>query len=261
MGYDLRFAIRLILTHPWFSTAVVVTVAMGIGVNTMVFTLVNAVLLKPLAVPGGDRIVVLSNSNLAHSDDSMRISYPDFLDYRAQVSSLESMEAASDEPGVLSERGNPPETYHLEHATAGLFDMLHTRPILGRGFLPTDDKPGAAPVLLLGYGVWKARFGSSPSVIGRALGVKDTEATVIGVMPEGFRFPVSTDLWMPLAPTSSLIKRDSHSLEVWAMLKPGIGLKQAWVECNQIASRLAKQYPATDKDRGIRVQTFNQRYY
>jgi putative ABC transport system permease protein len=260
MGHDLRYALRSILTHPWFSTAVVVIVAMGIGVNTMVFTLVNAVLLKPLAVPHGDRIVVISNSNLAHRDDSMRISYPDFLEYRAQVSSMESMEAASDEQGVLSEHGNPPAPYHMEHATAGLFDMLHTRPILGRGFLPTDDKPGAAPVLLLGYGVWKDRYGSSPSVIGRAVRVNDTEATVIGVMPEGFRFPVSTDLWMPLAPTSSLIKRDSHSLEVWAMLKPGIGLKQAWVECNQIASRLAKQYPATDKDRGIRVQTFNQRY-
>jgi predicted permease len=260
MGYDLRFAIRLILTHPWFSTAVVVTVAMGIGVNTMVFTLVNAVLLKPLAVPGGDRIVVLSNSNLAHSDDSMRISYPDFLDYRAQVSSLESMEAASDEPGVLSERGNPPETYHLEHATAGLFDMLHTRPVLGRGFLPTDDKPGAAPVLLLGYGVWKDRYSSSPSVVGRSVRVSDSQATIIGVMPEHFRFPVSTDLWMPLVPTQSLEKRDSRPLEVWAMLKSGVELEQASAECSQIASRLAKQYPAADKDRGIRVLTFNQRY-
>jgi hypothetical protein len=108
MAPDLRFALRSILTHPWFSAAVVVTVAMGIGVNTMVFTLVNAVLLKPLAVPHGERIVVLRNSNLAHNDDSMRISYPDFRDYRAQVSSMESMEAASDEQGVLSESANPP---------------------------------------------------------------------------------------------------------------------------------------------------------
>ena len=127
---------------------------MGIGVNTMVFTLVNAVLLKPLAVPHGERIVVLNNSNLAHRDDSMRISYPDFRDYRAR--------AASDEQCVLNERGNPPAPYHMEHATAGLFDMLRIRPVLGRGFLSTDDKPGAAPVLLLGYGVWKDRYSSSP---------------------------------------------------------------------------------------------------
>jgi predicted permease len=260
MGHDLRFALRSILTHPWFSAAVVVTVSMGIGVNTMVFTLVNAVLLKPLAVPHGDRIVVLSNSNLAHSDDSMRISYPDFRDYRAQVSSVESMEAASDEQGVLSERGNPPAPYHMEHATAGLFDMLHIRPVLGRGFLSTDDKPGAAPVLLLGYGVWKDRYSSSPSVIGRSVRVNDTQATIIGVMPEGFRFPVGTDLWMPLVPTPSLEKRDSRPLEIWAMLKSGVGLEQASVECNEIATRLAKQYPAADKDRGIRVQTFNRRY-
>ena len=260
MGQDLRFALRSILAHPWFSAAVVVTVAMGIGVNTMVFTLVNAVLLKPLGVPHGERIVVLSNSNLAHGDDTMRISYPDFLDYRAQVTSAESMQAASDEQGVLSERGNPPAPYHLENATAGLFDMLYVRPILGRGFLPTDDKPGAAPVLLLGYGVWKDRYGSSPSVIGRLVRVNDSPATIIGVMPKGFRFPVGTDMWMPLAPTPSLEKRDSHPLEVWAMLKPGIGLEQASLEGNQIASRLARQYPEADKDRGLRVQTFNQRY-
>jgi predicted permease len=260
MGQDLRFALRSILAHPWFSAAIVVTVAMGIGVNTMVFTLVNAVLLKPLAVPHGERIVVLSNSNLLHSDDSMRISYPDFLDYRAQVTSAESMQAASDEQGVLSERGNPPAPYHLEHATAGLFDMLHVRPILGRGFLSTDDQPGAAPVLLLGYGAWKDRYGSSPSVIGHSVRVNDAQATIIGVMPEGFKFPVETDLWMPLVPTADLEKRDSHPLEVWAMLKPGVRIEQASVEGNQIASRLAQQYPEADKNRGLRVQTFNRRY-
>lgn len=260
MGHDLRYALRSILTHPWFSTAVVVIVAMGIGVNTMVFTLVNAVLLKPLAVPHGDRIVVLSNSNLAHRDDSMRISYPDFRDYRAQMSSVESMEAASDVQAVLSEHGTPPAPYHMEHATSGLFEMLHIRPVLGRGFLSSDDKPGAPPVLLLGYGVWKDRYGGSPSVIGRSVRENDTQATIIGVMPEGFKFPVNTDIWMPLVPTPDLEKRDSHPLDVWAMLKPGVGLERASVECNEIASRLAKQYPAADKDRGVRVQTFNQRY-
>jgi putative ABC transport system permease protein len=173
---------------------------------------------------------------------------------------VESMEAASDVQAVLSERGNPPAPYHMEHVTAGLFDMLHIRPILGRGFLSTDDKPGAPPVLLLGYGVWKDRYSGSPSIIGRSVRENDTQATIIGVMPDGFRFPVNTDMWMPLVPTPGLEKRDSHPLEVWAMLKPGIGMEQASVECNEIANRLAKRYPAEDNDRGIRVQTFNQRY-
>ncbi len=260
MGQDLRFALRSILKHPWFSAAVVVTVAMGIGVNTMVFTLVNAVLLKPLAVPHGERIVVLSNSNLAHNDDSMRLSYPDFLDYRAQASSIERMEAANDVQAVLSERGNPPAPYHMEHATTGLFDMLHIRPILGRGFLPADGQPGAEPVLLLSYGVWKDRYGGSPSVIGHQVRENDTQATIIGVMPKGFRFPLNTDLWMALTPGPDLARRDSHALEVWAMLKPGVTPAQASIECNQIASRLARDYPAADRDRGMRVQTFNQRY-
>jgi len=261
MAHDLRFALRMILAHRWFSAAVVVTLAFGIGLNTMVFTLVDAVLIKPVAIPGGARLVAVSNRDLTHIGDySLNLSLPDLRDYRAQASTLESIEGATDEEGVLSEKGNPPQAYHLERATSGIFDMIHIHPVLGRGFLPGDDKPGATPVLLLGFGVWKERYASSPAVIGRAVQVNEKPATIIGVMPEEFKFPSNSDMWMPLTPTPELEKRDHRSLQAYAMLKPGASIRQATTELNAIAARLATQYPTTNKDLTVRVQTFHQRF-
>jgi predicted permease len=260
MAHDLRFALRMILAHRWFSAAVVATLALGIGVNTMVFTLVDAVLLKPVSVPGGSRLVAISNLNLTLGDGSMRLSLPALRDYRSQASSLEALEGTRSEEGVLSEHGNPPQSYGMERASAGIFDMLHIPPVLGRGFLPGDDKPGAALVLLLGYGVWKERYNSSPAVIGRVVRVNEKPATIIGVMPEGFKFPMNSEMWMPLASTPELEKRDNRALAAFAMLKPGVSALAAGIELNAIAHRLALQYPKTDKDLTIRVETFHQRY-
>ncbi len=260
MGNDLRFALRMILAHRWFSAAVVATLAMGIGLNTMVFTLVNAVLLKPVAVRGGARLVTINNLNRTHAGQTLRLSLPDLRDYRAQASSFEAIEGASDAEAVLSEHGNPPQAYHLGRTSSGIFDMLHVQPALGRGFLPGDDKPGAAPVLLLGYGIWRDRYGSSPSVIGRVVRVDEKPATIIGVLPSGFKFPQSTDMWMPLLPTAELEKRDNRGIQVFAMLKPGTQMSQANLELNAIARRLSAQYPDTNKDLTVTVETFNQHY-
>ncbi len=260
MAHDLRFALRMIFSHRLFSAAVVATLALGIGLNTMVFTLINAVLFKPVPVPGGAQLVAIRNRNVTQSDDSMRVSYPDFREYRTQNSSLAAVEAASDEEGVLSETGNPPQAYQMERASAGIFEMLHMQPILGRGFLSTDDKAGAAPVLVLGYGVWKDRYGSSPSVVGRQVRVNERPATIIGVMPKGFRFPTNVDMWMPLVPTPELEKRTNRPLQVFGMLKPGTSIVQANVDLNGVARRLATQYPDTDKDIGVLVLTFHEMY-
>ena len=154
VAQDLRYAVRGILAHRWFSAAIITTLATGIGLNTMVFTLVNAVLYKPVPVPGGDRLVCIDNHSLAQSDRSGPLSYPDFQDYRAQAASFESFEATSDEGGILSESGNPPHRNHVARATAGLFSMVHTNALLGRAVLPEDDRAGAEPVVVLSYDVW-----------------------------------------------------------------------------------------------------------
>jgi putative ABC transport system permease protein len=259
MVHDLRGALRAILSHRWFSAAVVATLALGIGLNTMVFTLINAVLFKPVPLPGGARLVSIGCRSLAQRDRNLGISYPDFQDYRAQSRLFESLVATTDEGGVLSERGNPPQAYHLAHASAGTFSMMHTDAVLGRGFVPADETAGADPVVVLANGVWQNRYAGSPGVIGQKVRVNGQPATIIGVMPNGFRFPTGVDLWMPLTPTADLAKRDNRPLHAYAILKPGVSIRQSQAELDGIAGRLANQYP-DDKDIGASVLTFQQRF-
>lgn len=260
MTHDLRFAVRTILAHRWFSLAIVATLGLGIGLNTMIFTLVYAVLFKPVPITGGSRLVAVSGRNLATHDNGIPVSYPDFLDYRAQTKSFDDLEAASGEGAVLSETGNPPRSYNMNRVSAGMFDMLHTRPILGREFLPSDEKPGAEPVILLGYGVWKERYAGSPDVVGHVVRVNTNPATIIGVMPDGFKFPSGVDLWMPLVPTANLEKRSNRSVSLFGFLKPGTSNQRASVDLSAIAQRLATAYPEADKNIGVQVQTFQERY-
>jgi putative ABC transport system permease protein len=260
MTRDIRLALRMIASHRWFSTAVVAILALGIGLNTMVFTLVNAALFKPVAVPGGKRLVAIASSSISEGNRGMGVSYPDFLEYRAAASSLEALEAASGEGAVLSDPGIPPQLYSMNRVSPGMFDMIHMRPILGRGFLPGDDKPGGEPVVLLGYGVWKDRYNSSPEVIGRQARVNGNPATIIGVMPAGFKFPDNQDLWMPLTPSAELQDRTHRSLQLFGLLEPGATIKQAAANLDSIASRLAADYPEADRGVGVLVDTFNERF-
>ena len=258
MAADLRFALRMILAHRWFSLAVVATLALGIGLNTMVFTLINAALFKPVPVPGGARLVAVTSRAPGNGDD--RLSYPDLLDYRAQSRSFAALEGAADQEGVLGEPGNPPQAYHLERATFGIFSMLHIHPILGRDFLPSDAQTNAAPVLMIGYTIWQNRYAGSPSVIGRQVRVNEKPATIIGVMPKGFMFPTVVDMWMPLAPTPNDLKRDNRQLQVFGLLQPGVNIAVANAELSGIAHRLAAQYSDTDKGTTALVMSFHERY-
>lgn len=260
MALDLRFALRMIFSHRWFSASVVATLALGIGLNTMVFTLIYAVLFKPVPVPGGERLVSIMSRNTAVRQGNLRMSWPDFQDYRAQSSSFEGLEGTIDEEGVISENGNPPQPYHLLRATAGIFSMLQTSALLGRGFVASDDRAGAAPVVVIGYGVWKDRYGSARDVIGRQVRVSGQPATIVGVMPNGFRFPTGVDLWMPLVPMADLAKRDDRRIAAYGILKPGVSVQHAGAEFDGIARRLAIQYPTVDKDIGASVQTFHERF-
>jgi putative ABC transport system permease protein len=258
ISQDVRYAVRGILAHRWFSAAIISTLALGIGLNTMVFTLVNAVLLKPVPVPNGDRLVSVTGRDPSRDNHSLPFSYPDFQNYKAQVSSFEFLEAVIAEAGVFSEPGNPPDQYQLIRATAGIFSMIQAKAFLGRTFLPADELPGAAPVVVIGYRVWMERYAGLPSVIGREVHVNGQPATIIGVMPKGFRFPDNVDLWMPLLPTPNLAKRDTRTLWGYGILKPHVTLKMAEVELNTVAGRIVSQVPA-DKGLGMSVLTFQQR--
>jgi putative ABC transport system permease protein len=257
---DLRFALRMIASRRWFSAAVVVTLALGIGLNTMVFTLINAALYKPVPVPGGERLVTISGRNQVQDNRGMGISYPDFRELRQQASTLESIEAANGALGILSEQGNPPRSYSMNRVSSGIFSMLHTQPVLGRGFIPSDDQSGAPPVLLLGYGIWNDRYGRSPDVVGRTVRVNSKPATIIGVMPAGVRFPNDEDMWVPLIPDSDFEDRTHHWLQVFAIRKPGVSIAQVSADLSRIATRIAADHPQESKGIGIQVLTFHERY-
>jgi putative ABC transport system permease protein len=258
ISQDVRYGLRGILAHRWFSAAIIVTLALGIGLNTMVFTLVNAVLFKPVPVPGGTRLVSIQSSSPMQDNPNLPVSYPDFQEYRAQATCFESFEATANDAGILSEEGKPPEQYSLARATPGIFSMVQAKALLGRAFGPTDDHAGAEPVVVIGYEVWQERYAGLPSVIGRQVRINGEPATIIGVMPRGFRFPTNDGLWMPLVPTPDLATRSNRTLRVYAILKPGVALRQAAAELNGIAGRLAIQFPA-DKGLGVNALAIQQR--
>jgi len=254
---DLRYALRMVAKNPWFSAAIVVTLALGIGVNTTVFSLVYAVLQKPLPFPGGDRMVMVHATNSTQSRDFQGMSPADYRDLQNTTDAFERIEGFNRFPATISERGNPPERFGAAMVTTGLFDMLQVKPVLGRGFEAADSKPGAAPVILLGYGAWKSRYGSDRSVIGRSVRMNDKSATIVGVMPEGFRFPNNEDLWTAAIEDGEFTKRDNRALVLVALRKPGVSIEEAQAQVSVLAARLSSQFPASHKDTGMRVQTFH----
>lgn len=254
---DLRFASRMLFKHRWFSAAIVATIALGIGINTTVFTLVNAVLFKPVPIPNGDRIVAVSGQDLNFPDQRRGFSLPDFRDYRDAQSSFESFEACNTDQAVISEPGIPPERYDLGRVTPGTFAMLGTQPVAGRPFTRADGDAGAETVVLLGHDLWQSRYAGSADVLGQTIRLNEEPATIIGVMPEGFAFPFTQELWVPLVPNESLEKRDNRPLLGFAMLKEDTPIAQAQQDLTVISQRLMQEYPDMNKDRSVRVQTFH----
>ncbi len=260
MKNDLRFALRMIVAHRWFSLAIIVTLALGIGINTTVFTLVNAVLFKPVPVPGGDRLVTINNYSLKKPDNRSGISYLDFLVYREQSHTFEGLEAARNDQAVISDSEHPPERFSGMRVTTGLFTLLRTPPILGRGFTPDDGKAGAPVVVLLGYSVWQNRYAGAVDIVGRTVRLNGEPATIIGVMPANFRFPTREDIWFPLVPNAELEKRSNRPLQLFGLYKASSSIGEARNEIAVISGRLAAEFPDTNKEFGALVRTFHETY-
>jgi predicted permease len=260
MRQDFRFAWRMILTHRWFSAAVIATLAFGIGMNTMVFTLIDAALFKPVPVPGGERLISMLARDIEGPPRARTgLSYPDFLDYRAQTKSLEALEAGTGDGAILSEKDIAPQRYGMFRVSSGFFAMIHLRPLRGRDFTDSDVKIGAAPVALIGYSVWQERYGGR-DVIGRMVRINAVPTQIIGVMPQGIRFPNLEDIWVPLQATAEMTDRSNRPLQLFGVLKPGVPIEQASADMTVISRRLAAEYPKDDKRFAPLVQTFHDRY-
>jgi len=248
---DLRFAFRQLLKNPGFTAVAVLTLALGIGANTAIFSIINGVLLKPLPYPEPDRLVTLWERSPQRGIEQERVSGPNYLDWRAQNTALADLSVSPGWEGA--------ETFNLvlhdttakvcaSYTSASLFATLGTKPMFGRTFLPEEDRKEGNRAAVLSHGLWQRHFGGDSNVIGRTLTV-DTygrrEYTIVGVMPPGFGLPSRCELWLPLGWMGVTLteRRSAHWHNVIARLKPGVTLAQARNELNTIQARLKQVHP------------------
>ena len=239
---DLKYGLRMLKRNPGFTVVAVLTLALGIGANTAIFSVVNAVLLRSLPYRDPDRLVAASYYR-GIGGDYARIA--DFKAWRDQAKAFEQIAAYRTDDADLTGNGEP-ERLTAGTVSAGLFATLGVAPALGRDFTPQDDTDGAAPVVILSDGLWRRRFGGDPQVIGKAITLRGQSLTVIGIMPPGFRFPGESDLWVPLMPilNRQLSQQPSMGrLNVIARLKPGVMPEGAKAEMSVILDRQRDDSP------------------
>jgi putative ABC transport system permease protein len=258
---DLRFAARVLRKSPGFTTVAVLTLALGIGANTAIFTVVDGVLLKPLPYPQPDRLVMLLERQL--SDGTLGTVAPaNFFDWREQSHSFDKMAAIDPYPDFILNGSGSPQRLTGAAVSFDFFSLLEIPMALGRDFLPEEDRPGYNQVVVLSYSAWQQYFGGRADVVGRQLALNNSAYSVVGVLPRDFTlvsnasdFPSRNrfDVWTPLALSSppKPWQRGTHPLRVFARIKPGIPLQRAQADLNQVAANLQRLYPADDKERGI----------
>jgi putative ABC transport system permease protein len=250
---DLRYSFRTLRKTPVFTAVAVLALALGIGANSAIFSVVNAVLLRPLPFANPERMLSVQSRNEKFGGVGVEQSYPNFLDLRAQCGACEGVAAYGGATTFLTNPGAEPERMRGVQASADLLPLLGVKPALGRVFTAEEDQPGQRRLIVLSYGVWQRSFGGDPNIIGRDIPLgSSAPTTVVGVMPKGFKFPVEwqqTDFWMPLAPAMSPADRDGRAnvwLDVLAKTKPGVSTEQARSEIDAISRRLQAQYPETN---------------
>lgn len=255
---DLRYGARLMLRKPIFSGIAVLTLALGIGLTGMMFSIVNGALLKGLPFDEADRLMSVARTDLVQGFDNMSASLHDFETWRDDQEVFEGLEGYS--TGTFNVRGTEvADRYDGGWLTANAFDLLRVRPILGRTFREGEDAPGAELVTILSWRVWQDRFGGDPGAVGQTLRINGEEATIVGVMEEGFMFPVSQLLWLPERRRAIDFERGAAgtpSLQVFGRLAPGVSVDRANLEMSLIAGRLAEAHPETNENLGITVQPF-----
>ena len=255
---DLRFAIRQLFKNPGFTLIAILVLALGIGANTAIFSVVNAVLLRPLPYPHSEQLVLLRERLLGPSGfESGSVSYLNYLDWRTGQKSFTDLALARSEGVSLSasDGTSPPEAARAGRITSNYLSILHVAPVIGRDFNENDDVPGAAKVALVSERVWRKQFGASPSVIGQRLSVDGVPREIVGVASERVRFPRNCDVFLPLANLRAdhdFLSRGNHdAFSCLGRLKPGATLKQATAELDTIAADLSQRYPDSNTGRQI----------
>jgi len=256
--HDLRFAVRLLIKDRWFTLVAALALALGMAANNAVFTFVNAVLLRGLPFKDGERIMALGTRDARGRN--LGVSFLDFEDWRASARTFSDMTLMGTPTLNVSEEGRPPERYAGAVTSANIFRLIGEKPLLGPGFTADDDRFGAPPRVVIGYGMWQSRYAGDRGIIGRSIKVDDLIATVAGVMAEGMKFPPNTDIWLPMG-QSTLVRgqgRQLRNYQVIGRLADGVTPAQAQAELSAIVARLANDYPATNKDVTPRVTPYSE---
>jgi putative ABC transport system permease protein len=251
---DLKFGLRMLAKNPGFTAVAVLTLALGIGANTAIFSMVNGVLLRPLPYKNPGRLVQLWATNTKWKAFQMILSPADFFDLVDENRVFE--EAAIYRRAYMNlAGGGGPERVWSARTSTNLFRLLGVGASLGRGFLPEEGRPGKGQVAILSHGLWERRYGADPRILGKPVTLDTNPYVVVGVMPPGFAFPsATTDAWIPFVPTADELRSHGYQ-EAFAIgrLKPAVRLEQAQAEMDAIAARLANGYPETNKGRGFRL--------
>jgi putative ABC transport system permease protein len=255
---DISYSVRILLKSYAFTFVVVLTLALGIGANTAIFSFANGILLRPLPYPQSDRLAVLDETAPKRGIDSMSVSYPNFLDWREQNNVFEGIAAFfGTSRFALSGAGEPIEI-RGSRISHGTFEVLRVWPQLGRTFTADEDRPEEDGVVILGHDLWQRNFGGNPGIIGQKIMLSNRPRVVVGVMPRGFRFPEVSELWVPLALTTETFTRTDHGLGSIARLKDGVSFTEAQTEMHNIAARIEQQNPVTNEGLGVKVMSLHQ---
>jgi putative ABC transport system permease protein len=251
---DVRYSVRMLMKNPGFTAVAMLTLALGIGANTAIFSVVNSVLLRPLPFREPGRLVMVWHNNTKEGKLDDPVAHPTFLDLRAQSKRLE--DAAGLTPlwrfAVPTPEG--PEQVDGHWVSASYFQLLGVQPLKGRAFTADEDRPGGAPAVMVSYRLWQGHFGGDPNILSRTVPLNDSAAPIVGVLPPGFRFLDDVDLWAPLGQNPFLPRgRIVRLVRVVGRLAPGVSLQQAQAEMESIARRLEREYPDTNTGLGARV--------
>ena len=261
---DARYAARMLCKNPGFTLIAVLTLAMGIGANTAIFSIVDAVLLRPLPYPDPNQLVLMFDVPLTQPDALSGFPYREFTECRKQNRVFSEMAGNAFHDLTLTGVGDP-SIVNTAVVTPEIFSLLNAKPLVGRTLLPEDGKPGAAPVVVLGENLWRSRFDSNPALIGQSITLDMRPFAVVGILPASFRYPDGLprqDVWIPVAQDPLFGPRMSQPgarvLGGIGRLKPGVSLAQAQAEMNTLGARLAKEFPAEDSGSTIRIQSYRQ---
>jgi putative ABC transport system permease protein len=255
---DLRYACRMLVKTPGFTIISILAVALGIGASTTMFSSINALLLRPMPlIEDQDRLVAISQFFTKLPDQNAGTAFPDYLEWKKQVTTLEGIAVVQEATFIIS-GGDKPERYLGGQISAEAFSFLGVQPILGRQFRPEEDELNAAPVALIGYEVWQKHFAGDRAVVGKTIPINGKQATIVGVMPKGWRFPEICDIWMPLQMDVKDHPRGNFFLDCIGKLKKGVSIEQARAEMEAVSARLAAQFPETNSGTSVHVTSFRE---